>query len=206
MDSDPLVTLEQARDLGAVRLAVIDVETSGLSPSEHHLLQVAVVVVDGHGRELRRWSSDIRPPRGLFGTLGPREIHGLTRWRLWRAPRVDEVLRHWRDLVADAVIAGHNVSFDLSFLREAGVRHGIALPDRPALCTLDLSRRLDPQRRRRHRLGDLCQHYGIDLDRPHDALADAQATASLLRVLMRDLDVEHPGDLAGLIRTQRDAA
>ena len=205
MDSDPLVDLEQIPDLEAVRVAVVDVETSGLSPDDHHLLQVAVVVVDGRGRELMRWASDIRPPRGLFGSLGPRHIHGLTRRRLWRAPRADRVLVQLGDLLADAIIAGHNVAFDLSFLRQAGLRHGVVLPERPALCTLDLSRRLDPARRRRHRLGDLCQHYGIDLDRPHDALADAQATAALLSALLRDLAVQGPADLAALIRAQRDA-
>ena len=53
------------------------------------------------------------------------------------------------------------------------------------LCTLTLSRRLDPDRQLSHRLGDLCARYGIELVRPHDALADADATAALLPHLLK---------------------
>ena len=198
---DP-ITMARYPDLESVRVAVVDVETSGLSPDEHHLLQIAVVVVDGRGRELRRWSSDVRPPRGLLGRVGPRHIHGLSRWRLWRAPRLVEVMQQVRPLLADAVVAGHNVAFDLAFLRRAGESTGVPLPMTPSLCTLALSRQLDPARQRRHRLGDVCSHYGIALDRPHDALADAQATAEALGRLLRDLAVRQPADLAALISAQ----
>jgi len=202
MDLGLVESLEQLGDLDAVRVAVIDVETSGLSPDEHHLLQVAVIVVNGRGEELLRWSSDIRPPGGIFGQVGPHHIHGLTRRRLWRAPGPATVLRRLGPLLVDAVVAGHNVGFDLAFLEAASRRTGVALPRTASLCTLELSRRLDPERRRRHRLGDLCEFYGIGLERPHDALADAEATAALLAVLLRHLDVARPADVATLIRGQ----
>lgn len=205
MQSTDLTELEQAPDLRSVRLAVVDVETSGLSPSEHHLLQVAVVVVDGTGRELVRWASDVRPPGGLLGRVGPRHIHGITRRRLWRAPQPGPVLDHLHQLLRDAVVVGHNIAFDLAFIRQASSRAGVPMPSRPALCTLELSRSLDPERLRRHRLGDLCERYGIALDRPHDALADAQATASLLTVLLRELAVQRPADLVALVRRQEAA-
>jgi len=206
MDPDDLTALERLPNLDSVRIAVIDVETSGLSPAEHHLLQIAVLVVDGRGRVLHRWSSDVRPPGGLFGSVGPRHVHGLTRRRLWRAPRIEQALGEVAPLLTGAVVAGHNVAFDLSFLEHASRASGIPIPVRPSLCTLDLSRLLDPERRRRHRLADLCQFYGIALDRPHDALADAEATAVLLGRLLDELAVEQPGDLVALIRGQRDAA
>jgi DNA polymerase III epsilon subunit-like protein len=206
MDPGLVDSLEHMGDLGAVKVAVIDVETSGLSPEEHHLLQVAVIVVNGRGEELLRWSSDIRPPWGIFGHVGPQHIHGLTRGRLWRAPGLTAVLRQLQPLLVDAVVAGHNVGFDLAFLEAASRRTGIALPSTASLCTLELSRRLDPERRRRHRLGDLCEFYGIGLERPHDALADAEATAALLTVLLRNFDVVRPADVATLIRTQGPVA
>jgi DNA polymerase-3 subunit epsilon len=201
MDSNAVDVITQKPTLDDVRVAVVDVETSGLSPQDHHLLQVAVVVVDATGRVLDRWCSDIRPPRGLFGDVGPRDIHGLTRRRLWRAPRLDAVLRSLQPLVADAIVAGHNIDFDVAFLDEASRRCGIPLSTTPSLCTLELSRRLDPHRRRRHRLGDLCDFYGIALDRPHDALADAEATAALLSQLLREYGVAEPSQFAALIRS-----
>jgi DNA polymerase III alpha subunit (gram-positive type) len=35
-----------------------------------------------------------------------------------------------------------------------------------------------------HRLGAVCERYGVSLVRPHDALADADATAAVLRPLL----------------------
>ena len=48
-----------------------------------------------------------------------------------------------------------------------------------------MSRALDPEHRQRHRLSDLCERYGVVLVRPHDALADADATAAVLPHLLR---------------------
>src|SRR5690349_15614882 len=36
--------------------AVLDVETTGLSPSEHRILELAVVHTDGHGTVLDEWA------------------------------------------------------------------------------------------------------------------------------------------------------
>jgi DNA polymerase III epsilon subunit-like protein len=202
MEPQALEAIADLSSLAQVRMAVIDVETSGLSPQDHHLLQIAVVHVDGTGGVTSRWASDVRPPRGLFGRVGPRHVHGLSRHRLWRAPRLPQVLTTLGALLADTVVVGHNIQFDLAFLHEASRRVGVPLPENPSLCTLMLSRQLDPDRRRRHRLGDLCTYYGISLERPHDALADAEATATLLSRLLTTLDVHQPEDLAALIRAQ----
>ena len=43
------------------RFAVVDVETSGLSPRRHRILQVAVVQARADGTILDEWASDVRP-------------------------------------------------------------------------------------------------------------------------------------------------
>jgi DNA polymerase III epsilon subunit-like protein len=63
------------------------------------------------------------------------------------------------------------------------------------LCTAQLSRTLDPERTRPHRLADLCERYGVDPGRPHDALSDATATAAVLANVVRELGLS---DLASL--------
>jgi DNA polymerase-3 subunit epsilon len=47
-----------------------------------------------------------------------------------------------------------------------------------------MSRRLDPDRELSHRLGDVCERFGVALERPHDALGDAAATAAVLPHLL----------------------
>jgi len=73
----------------------------------------------------------------------------------------------------------------MAFLQKAAARNGITLALEQPLCTLRLSRQLDPERQLSHRLGDMCARYDIHLTRPHDALADADATAAVLPHLLR---------------------
>ncbi len=167
-----------------VRFAVVDVETSGLSSERHRLLQIGVVVVDASGTQLDRWSSFVRPRHRLWFRVGPHRIHGISRRSLRHAPTAGDVLDALIERLDGCVVVAHNAAFDLAFLHQAARRAGRVLPVPASLCTLSLSRRLDPDRRQSHRLGALCERYGVALDRPHDALADAEATAAVLPYLL----------------------
>ena len=171
--------------LDEMRFAVVDVETSGLSLRRHHVLQIGLVVVDGNGRVLDRWSSLVAPRRRWWFRVGPVGIHGIRRQMVREAPPGREVLTELAERLGDAHFVAHNAAFDAEFLRKASKTHGVVVPIVDPLCTLTLSRRLDPDRQLSHRLGDLCARYGIELVRPHDALADADATAALLPHLLK---------------------
>lgn len=181
---------------GLPRIAVIDLETSGLSTRRHRILQVAVVIVEG-GRIVDEWSSLVRL-RWWFQRLGPRRVHGIGRDMLRDAPRLGEVLDELARRVDGSVVAAHNVGFDWPFITRAARRSHIALPSGQRLCTLRLSRSLDPDRQLSHRLADACARYGIPNDRPHDALHDARATALLLPHLLAEHGVQAPADLDAL--------
>jgi DNA polymerase-3 subunit epsilon len=172
-------------ELDDMRFAVVDVETSGLSLRRHHVLQIGLVVVDGHGRVLDRWSSLVAPRRRWWFRVGPVGIHGIRRQMVRSAPSGSEVLTELAARLGEAHFVAHNAAFDADFIRKAGKTHGVAVPIVNPLCTLTLSRRLDPDRQLSHRLADLCARYGIELVRPHDALADADATAAVLPHLLR---------------------
>lgn len=173
--------------------AVIDIETSGLSTRRHRILQVAVVtVVDGE--IVDEWSSLIRL-RWRFQRVGPRRVHGIDRATLRGAPRQRDVVRELARRLDGAVVTAHNIGFDWPFIVRAARRDGVDLPIAPQLCTLRLSRLLDPDRQRSHRLGDVCERYGVTNDHPHDALHDARATALVLPHLLAEHGV---ADATGL--------
>jgi len=171
--------------LDDLRFAVVDVETSGLSLRRHHVLQIGLVIVDGNGRVLDRWSSLVAPRRRWWFRVGPVGIHGITRRMVRTAPPGPQVLNEFVARLGDSHFVAHNASFDADFLRKASKTHGVVVQIVNPVCTLILSRRLDPERQLSHRLIDLCARYGIDLVRPHDALADADATAAVLPHLLR---------------------
>ncbi|MFZ9482253.1 MAG: exonuclease domain-containing protein [Ilumatobacteraceae bacterium] len=180
------------------RFAVVDVETSGLRADRHRVLQLGIVVVDADGTVLDTYStlvSGSNPWQRWFGSVGPTHIHGIRRRDLRGAPSTHVALTELARRLEGTRFVAHNAPFDLGFLQAEARRVGTTLPIERALCTLRLSRLLDPDRQQSHRLGDLCSRYGITIDRPHDALADAEATAALLPHLLRAHGVHDTADL-----------
>jgi DNA polymerase-3 subunit epsilon len=184
--------------VSAQRFAVVDVETSGLSLRRHHVLQVGVVMVDGDGRIHDRWSSLLAPRSRWFFRVGPTSLHGIHRRQLRAAPPAAKVLSEVAARLEGARFVAHNAPFDIAFLQKAALRHHITLPINEPLCTLRMSRALDPDRQLRHRLADLCDRYEVVLVRPHDALADADATAAVLPQLLRAHGITTVDQLASL--------
>lgn len=189
--------------LASVRFAVVDVETSGLSVRRARVLQVGVVTVDADGRVLDRWGTLVRPRSRWWFRVGPRRIHGIRRRALRRAPAAEVVLDELIARLDGAVFVAHNAAFDLAFLQAFARRAGRTLPVDEPLCTLTLSRALDPDRRESHRLGDLCHRYGVELTRAHDALADAEATAALLPRLLAAHTIATPEQVLAARRITR---
>ena len=158
----------------AVRhFAVIDLETGGLDAASDPIYQVAVVCGDLHPSgtrlaNLSTWSSLIRLRRP-WDPIGAQHIHGISRRQLLLAPSSFQALNRLFGRIGGREIVAHNLAFDWKFLTAAAQMSDLQLPSGPHLCTLRLSRRLDPDRQRSHRLSDICERYGIDIGRSHDA-------------------------------------
>lgn len=189
------------------RFAVVDLETSGLDTRRHRVLQVAMVTVDASGTCHDEWETFVKL-RWPLGRVGPTDVHGITRSMLRSAPRLNEVLDQFTQRLGNSLFVAHNARFDGEFLARAS-KHRHAPPELAAslerrLCTLRMSRRLDPDRMLSHRLGDVCERYEVPLDRPHEALADARATASILPHLLRAHDVSTVSDLDPFLDRARE--
>ena len=174
--------------VGLPRFAVVDVETSGLRPKKHHVLQIGLVVVEADGTVVDRWSTLVRLRR-FWHRVGPHDVHGIRRRDLRDAVHAATALGELRNRIDGAVFTAHNAKFDAEFIARAAARARVPLRIDRRLCTLDLSRRLDPDRTLAHGLADVCARYDVPLTDHHDALADASATAAVLPLLLRDLAI-----------------
>jgi DNA polymerase III subunit epsilon len=183
--------------VGLPRFAVVDLETSGLSSRRHRILQIGLVTVEPDGTAVDQWTTMIRLA-WPWSRVGPRRVHGITRRSLRDAPAARIALDELGRRIDGAVFTAHNADFDADFLERAAHRHGVALHLDRRLCTLRLSRRLDPERQLNHGLADLCARYDVPLDRPHDALYDARATAAVLPHLLAAHGVVEADDLDAL--------
>jgi DNA polymerase-3 subunit epsilon len=153
--------------------AVLDVETTGLWQRTDRIVEIAVVRLDQACRTVDEWVTLVNPNRDL----GPTSIHGITGRHVVDAPTFAEIAGDVVDHLADAIVVGHNVRFDIGFVCEEFARLGYELPAVDGLCTMELTSWLFDSPRR---LGDCCQHLGIAHEGSHSALGDARAAARLL--------------------------
>jgi len=159
----------------------IDFETTGLFPTRHdRVLEVGVVLVDEEGAVEGEWSTLVNPGRDV----GPTSIHGVTAREVLKAPTFGDISPLLLQSVAGRTVVAHNARFDVRFLRVELARAGYSWtgPDIPALCTMELAGRYVPSSSRK--LSACCRAAGLGPFGEHEALADAQAVAALLRHLI----------------------
>lgn len=156
--------------------AVVDVETTGLSPRRDRIVSIGVVLLTSRGEIEHEWGTLVNPQ----GPVGATHIHGIRDEDVVDAPTFDSLAAPIVNLLRGRAVAGHNVAFDSSFLKFEFGRAGWGWPSVPTLCTLKESFYFLPHLDRR-RLADCCVACGIRLDGAHTALGDARATAQLLR-------------------------
>jgi DNA polymerase III subunit epsilon len=179
--------------LRAEAFAVLDVETTGLDPAVDRIVEVAVVRTDGAGRMTHEYATTVDPGGPVLLT----EIHGLDERAVRGAPGFAAVAAAVAARLTGAVVVGHNVAFDLAFLRAELGRSRCAMPILPGLCTRMLAERLG-RRPEGWNLAACCGEAGVVPDEAHTALGDARSTARLLAVYLREARVRGMDTLAGL--------
>lgn len=161
--------------------AVLDVETTGLSPRNDRVVSIALVLTDAWGRVEHEWSTLVNP----LGPVGATHIHGITDADVAAAPTFDRLAIDVLALVRNRAVVAHNATFDLGFLTNELARIGWAWPTNvPTLCTLQESMYFQPHLERR-RLTDCCAAAGVRLVNAHSALGDARAAAGLFSSYVR---------------------
>lgn len=158
-------------------IAVVDVETTGLSPWRNdRIVEIAVVLMSAGGNICQEYETLVNPDRDL----GPSSIHRITAREILRAPKFSEIAGDVAELLsAIYILAGHNISFDRSFLLKEYQRVGVTMPDIPVLCTCQMLGR--------NNLAACCRELDVIFEgEPHRAITDARATARLLQRLIAE--------------------
>ena len=191
------------------RIAILDFETTGMSPAHGaRAAEVGIVVVEG-GRIVDRYQSLMNAGQRMPGFIT--QLTGITTAMLQSAPPAEVVMREAARFVGNAPLVAHNASFDSKFwFDELQRAHCTPAQSMDSLfaCTVLLSRRLYPEAPS-HSLGKIVHHLQLPpADKAHRALADAEMTAALLVRLQHDLCQRYAcpwPDHAQLMRLQRTA-
>lgn len=169
-------------------IAVIDFETTGLSPAMgDRATEVAIVLVEGDkvvDRFQSLMNAGVRIPAFITG------LTGITNAMVASAPDAATVMADANRFVGAAPLVAHNASFDRKFW-EAELSRAGERASQPFACTMLVARRLYPQAPS-HKLGVLVDYHHLPkAGRAHRALADAEMAASLLGQIQHDLRSRH---------------
>jgi DNA polymerase III subunit epsilon len=172
-------------DLGAplaeVTFVVVDLETTGASPNDCAITEIGALRMRG-GEVLGRFETFVNPGVPIPPMITV--LTGITEAMLLPAPRIAEVLPSFLEFARDAVIVGHNVRFDVSFLDAALLDNGYSRLPHRRVDTVALARRLVRDEVPNLRLHTLARHFRTTVEPVHRAYADAAATAEVLHALL----------------------
>jgi len=172
---------ELGTPLHDVVFCVLDLETTGGNRNDDMITEIGAVKVQG-GAAIGTFQTLVNPGRAIPPQITV--LTGLSDVLVADAPRIEAVLPSLIDFVGDAVVVGHNVGFDVGFLRAACGRAGREPFAGTVVDTVALARRLVRDEVPDCRLGTLASRFRLDHRPSHRALDDALATADLLHLLI----------------------
>jgi DNA polymerase-3 subunit epsilon/ATP-dependent DNA helicase DinG len=92
----------------------LDIETTDLSPDRGEIIEVAAVKFKGE-KIINKFRSLVNPGQEIPPVIS--SITGITPEKVKKAPFFDDIKNDLRKFLSDHPIVGHNISFDINFLR-----------------------------------------------------------------------------------------
>ena len=170
------------------RIAVIDFETTGISPSSTcRATEIAVVILE-QGRIVERYQSLMNAGVRVPGFI--EQLTGISNAMLRTAPSAEQVMNEVNEFVGITPLLAHNAAFDQKFwdfemgrIKRTRLQH--------FACSLLLARRLMPEAPN-HKLGTLTTFANLPhTGQAHRAMADAEMAANLTTHLAVRLRQQH---------------
>ncbi len=159
------------------QMAIVDVETTGLSSVRDRIIDLAIIRVED-GSITETLNTLINPEVYI-----PKEIEimtGIHAPDLEKAPRFFDVYERVQNLLKDAVFVAHNVRFDYSFIRAELSRYGTNYTAKQ-LDTVRLFSKIYPKKR--HNLDVLIDTFHIPVESRHRAYPDAKVLWDFIQVV-----------------------
>lgn len=168
--------------LAGVTFVVLDLETTGGSPTECQITEIGAVKVRG-GESLGEFQTLIDPGESIPAFISV--LTGITDRMVASAPTIDAALPAFLEFIGDAVLVAHNARFDITFLKVNCERLGLPWPGNRVLDTVHLARQLVTRDEApNHKLSSLARVFSTRVTPDHRALHDAQATVDVLHGLI----------------------
>ena len=157
-------------------LAVVDVETTGLDPSEDRVIEIGIVHMC-RGEVQDRYELLINPGRPVPAEA--QKITGISEDDLKDAPPFADIAEEVNKRLSDRVFVAYNLDFDRAFVKNELERAGVTWTERDYIDPLIFARQLHRDQGSK-RLGAVAARFNIDIGSAHRAGDDAVAAGKVL--------------------------
>lgn len=120
---------------------IFDVETTGMSPVNDRIVEIASVRIDQDGSKTR-YSTLINPGCTITDKLT--EVHGINNEMVKNEKTFKTVGYEFTKFAEKTTLVAHNARFDLSFLQESLARNGIQIWQGKTLDTIPIIKKAFP--------------------------------------------------------------
>jgi DNA polymerase-3 subunit epsilon len=191
------------------RLAVFDLETTGLDLRDARIVTACALEIDQDGQvvgENFEWLAD----PGIEIPEAASNVHGVTteiaraNGRLAKEV-VSELLETLNGFFARGIpVVAYNAPYDFTILHYEALRHGLEpISDpKPVIDPLVLDKFVDTYRSGKRTLEAAAKTYGVSLDDAHNATADAVAAGRVAQAIASKYAGKLPDDLTVLHNSQ----
>ena len=188
--SVPLI--DTGKDIHSVPLISLDFETSGLNPSEDHIVSVGYVTVEGGQIMLSTAQHRLIKVTQALSEQSV-VIHRITDDISAAGEPLEDVIGELLIALAGKVMLAHNAKIETTFLNQACLKLFGESVDFPVIDTMKIARQWFERRNKEIVQGDLRlfnlrKRYGLPMYQAHNALSDAIATAELLQAQIEHMD------------------
>jgi DNA polymerase III epsilon subunit-like protein len=174
-------------------LAFIDVETTGLDPYTHEVIEIGCIIVergDNGPADLKiieELDIKVKPDHIETAEIGALRVNGYDASDWLFAYTQQQAFEMLAKKTQGCVFVAHNVAFDWNFIdssfRRLNIDHGFT---HHKLDTLSMAfQKFNGTDEIKHlSLRALCEHYGIQNEKAHSALPDVRAMIEIYKKLM----------------------
>ena len=163
-----------SKSIDDIVFASIDVETTGLSPLNSRVCEIAAVTFQGVEKK-EDFSALVNPEMSIPCVAS--NVHGITDDMVCQSPKFGEVVHKLTAIMEGTVLLGHNVKFDIKFLEMEFERVGMKFPELAFVDTLEIARKFG--KFNNNKLGTIAKELGISVDGWHRALNDVIMTQKI---------------------------
>ena len=170
------IDVKQLRDLRALKnYAVLDLETTGLDRENDDIIEIGLVFIENHSI-VSSCSILVNPGRHIPSYIS--EINHITDLDVEGKPKIEEIIKKIWNEIAGKIIVGHNVTFDLSFIKREAEKAGLSGNVR-YVNTVSVSKAFIRDLPN-YKLETLTNYLGITERQEHRAESDAMMTNQVL--------------------------